>query len=879
MDLRSDRNFFFPLAPIAHASMTTRDRFKFGKRFLGSMLVTRISFLVGISAIAFAASGASAQMNSNTVDGNGNKRVIDCQVGANNTCNVTNQTAGNTNDTGSVGARNGSNNTGNVVQSGNRLYGVVDLNGSFNSGTIDQVGNNNTGFIFQTGSNGSDNTNTGSITQRNNDNSATITQTRTGTAGVGNNNSSTINQGVTIAGGVTTQGLAQNNVASSTQNGKSLRSTITQNSTTGVAASSNTATVSQTGDGSTSSVTQSSRGNTAMVSLSGGGVAAAGGATTAANDSTITQNNTMFQQDGTNTDSFVLGAPTATNNPLSRNVADVAIAGSQNSSTVGQDGVQNTTNQTILGGGPGSTQANAKNPGTGVTLTAGQIQGNVSSVTQSGRGNYAATSIGGSTPTTAAGSGNSSTITQTQGSASVTQTTLNSAVTASTAHRALVYQRGTLDVAQITQTNQGFTGGATGVQSGSTADVSQLSFQSTASVTQAGTNTAIVSQGASQGTSASDVVTINQTDAGDLPGNTTPGGIFGGGSAGTAVPAKNFVEVAQGGIQNTSTVTQNAVNASATTFQALGSRANLIRIQQGNGQTATGASTQQTTADGMAATNQMAAAQNLTARVDQSGQAGQGAQMTVVTAAGTFTPITGLNRGVDISQNGQNLTAKATQSGGTATAAGTTLSDTRSSNNGIAIAQSNSNSSATVGQSGTNLSALVEQRSQNATAALLSLVTIDQTGDSNRAIARQTQGAGASPSNAVAAGQAGDPGFRSGAQSAEAVIRQSGSRNSATIEQRDRGQYALIDQRGGSGNTGGILQDTGAVNAVAMLTQSGTNNTYYITQNTAGQYINVSQTGDTNAMTTVTERSSQGNGTGGGGTTSTTLSPTFGGTQ
>jgi hypothetical protein len=59
--------------------------------------------------------------------------------------------------------------------------------------------------------------------------------------------------------------------------------------------------------------------------------------------------------------------------------------------------------------------------------------------------------------------------------------------------------------------------------------------------------------------------------------------------------------------------------------------------------------------------------------------------------------------------------------------------------------------------------------------------------------------------------------LRGGARSAELNILQSGSTNSATIEQRGRGQFARIEQGPGTGNTASILQDVAATNATAII--------------------------------------------------------------
>jgi hypothetical protein len=161
-------------------------------------------------------------------------------------------------------------------------------------------------------------------------------------------------------------------------------------------------------------------------------------------------------------------------------------------------------------------------------------------------------------------------------------------------------------------------------------------------------------------------------------------------------------------------------------------------------------------------------------------------------------------------------------------------------------------------QDGTGLSATIEQRGSG-TAALPNIVRVAQQGGTaggNSATAIQRAGVGpSSAADTAPTGQTGDEYFfAGGARSAEIVILQSGSGNSATVEQRGRGQLARIEQGPGSGNVASILQDVGAVNATAIIRQTGNNNSYSVNQPDANLYILVSQTGNNNAVTDVVER-------------------------
>lgn len=882
--------------------------------------MTRNILMVGISALAFAASAASAQTNgvytdngaypaSGGTDANGNRVVVSCTNG--NDCQVDQGTTGSTfNSVGAVGS-SGTFNLERVEQRGNQLNGQVSSSGDRNSGQIAQRGFANSALISQTGTvatigtaapgaNGAASANSATVTQGDgannaNNNSATIVQVRTPSSSTSTENGNV--SAITQANVTGTTG-STGNAATSTQNGTNLTSIINQRDANGtqIATSNNRATVVQVGlrgnrtTGSSSTITQSERGNVANVSLYDGGVATSP-TNSARNDSNVTQSNRFVSATDTGFTTTTggsgfavgtangAGAGTTANSPVTGNSVDVAVIGRQNNSVVTQNGVLNTVSQSITNGGSGNTSA-ANNSSTNTitqvgNVPTGRIQGNSSTINQTGLGNAAVTSIGGSS--SFVGQGNQSQITQAQGSAAVTQASFsNSSATlnASQAHRASVFQRGTLDSSNINQSNNGVGGTGSDVQSGSFADVSQLSFNSTVSVTQVGTNYAIATQGSAG--SASDQLTINQIDAGDRlsGGSNGSSGTFGGtasGSGATASQSSNTVLASQAGIQNTATVGQNGINASASVFQNRSTRGSQLNVEQGtqsaapaagfatNNQITAGFSAFQITAQQAGGTS----AYNLNADAQQlGGQTGTGSvannQNSTAGNAAAQAVVNNQNAGLFIVQGGHDLSATATQQGGTATASGTAIDTVNNSNNSILIGQAFQFNSATVNQNGLGQVATVEQRGSGA-AGQLNLVTITQnsssgttTSNGNRAVARQTTNVGASATgNTTVATDPSGTMSRSGVNSAEIRIAQTGFSNSATVEQRGKGQYASITQNNATstsvnGNTGTILQDVGATNAVAILSQTGAGNTYTIFQDTAGQFARVVQDGTGN---------------------------------
>jgi hypothetical protein len=814
--------------------------------------MTRKNFLIGISTVALAAGTASAQ-NTNTTDANGNTEVVQCTVGTGNFCDVDNQFPGNDRNFGFVGA-SGTGNTLTVTQRGDDNSATVEANGTSNVGRVNQTGDDHIADIDMTGRN------TAFIDQNEEDNRATIVQVTTATTAAAANFSG-IAQG-TALGSAGTPGAVggnpgENNAATVNQNGTRLSSTIEQAAAAAgdASADNNSATVTQTGTGSSSIVRQRSSGNIARVNLSQGGqnlgVPSVNAAGNSRNNSFINQTNTVLVDNTatTATGDFTAGTPSAANNPNGNNNADVALAGLQNSSTVQQNGVNNLARVSMLGGGTGNTEATADltNPANvgpnGTSLPANRREGNTSDINQVGQNLTYRASIGGVNPANGQnGRGNVANVGQ------------GSTGTLGSGHTTFMFQRGTLDTANVTQNNNALGGSAgTDQQGSSIANVAQASFGSTATVTQTGTNEARVSQGLNaDGSGGQNGLTITQVDLGDATsGGSAPTDPFGGGgTTPTTTASRNFANIAQFGTGNTATVAQTAFNASATVFQRRNSNDATVTINQGTG------AGFGTGAGGVVGT----AAINVTALVRQGG--------------------TGV---VNLRQDGTNLTAEVNQNNFEDPAvADTTAGET----NPLAqISQVGRGNSALVTQEGFNTSATVDQRFTN-TGTLVNTVQITQRGGGtdggNYATARQgtAGGSGASTSTGPATGPAGDADARpAGARSAEIMIMQTntatataGGDNSATVEQRGAGQYARIVQNG-SNNLGGILQEAAATNAVAILDQQGRGNTFFITQDQAGQFLRVQQNGTTNNVIVGSGPASAPPG--GVGGTGTTAPPVF----
>ena len=780
---------------------------------------------IGVSAAALAAANASAQTST---DSQMNWQSKSCS--SSNRCQIRNDAAFNsTNDRNSAQIDvSGTGNDAEITQIRDRNSASIFVQGNGNNGRILEVGDEHSARLEQNGD-----ANGAVIDQNDQRNSVTVRQTATANAVGGHTffggpqdvNFTKVLQG---ASGFEQPDSArgERNVATLVQNGSALETVIYQYGSAEAPADDNQAAVAQRGNGSFAAVRQHSRGNFALVHMVDGGTG------TLRNASTISQANAGFR--GTSSGGFATGSglpdeSVPFGNPISGNIADVSIAGYQQNSHVIQDGVQNRAIISVSGGGPGNSDeaiaAGRLNPATGGALPENRVSGNFVDLRQSGRGLFAEVSTGRDRRISlaterlnnGAGTGNIAYIAQSQSNAAFAGTASaivhrTDPITSGEAHRAFVHQRGELDFVSIRQEN---VRAGTTIQSGSIADVAQMSFGSTTSITQFGSNTARVTQGVNRlEVGGSNTTTIKQIDAGDS----------GTGSDGD----RNLALIAQYGISNVANVGQSAVNASAVIFQKVGSRANLADVAQGIGAALRYFNSESGGSQGIAAgTGTAAAAVNLSASITQSNRGGE----------------------TSIYQDGTNLSAVADQSGTNPAAS--------SNANDILIVQMGSWNAADVLQSGFNHQAVIEQQGIGES-ALRNGARIDQAGDSHSATIRQTSTvrptqACATASNCPAAGNPNDPAFPNARAAgsryaAEAVIIQSGTLaggdgNDAAIEQRGLGQYARIEQDG-SNNNAGIIQDRNATNAVAILIQNGNNNSYYINQQSPGQYLRVVQKGN-----------------------------------
>lgn len=781
--------------------------------------------MVGASVLAFAAVTPAFAQTNNTQSGNcspttGQGGTVNSGT---NSCTTTRGAGADSNN--SVINVTGQNNSVAVTQNGVFSQSLIGITGDANRVEHTQT-STSVQASARTDINGANNTST--ITQGSSRNSATVQI-------AGNRNSSSVDQGTTTTG-------QNGNVASVVINATRTSSTVSQNSISGAEAVENQASVNlgntltntTAGNPAQSSViNQGARGNSATVLIRGG----------VSSTDTADQNSSIVNQDNSRftAASNTVGTPNNTNgNPVTGNRADVSLAGvAGNSSTITQDGLSNSATLSVNRGGVGATAAGG---GTfnGLTFAGSRREGNEITTNQQGRNQTVNISVGGRDAANLNGRGNQLDITQ--------GVTNAGGQTFGNGHSATVFQFGTLSRIDIDQGNN--TTGAT-VQSASTADVSQSAFASTLSLTQIGTNTALLSQGGGSsdqgtpdnangngGTSGNNVLTVSQTDTGDTTaGSSDP---FGGP---TNVSQRNSAAVSQAGRFNTGTLTQVATNASATIFQRRGTSAATAEIVQG-GNTGFGSSVVGGGATG-------GAALNVTASIDQGGTA---------TAR--------------VRQDGESLTAAVSQAA--------TNFASNVANNAL-VSQVGRNNDATVTQTNSRNSATVDQRFSN-TGSLRNSVRITQTGggtsNPNVAIAQQGTGVAAGTAgNTPAAGTAGTVGASgdadsrpNGLRSAEIVIMQtsaanltgSNGANNAQVEQRAPGTFGRITQNGRNNNAG-ILQDVGSDNSVAVIEQQGDGNTFFITQNQPNSFFRVQQSGGTNQTVTSS----------GGTSTTGTIAPGF----
>jgi hypothetical protein len=303
----------------------------------------------------------------------------------------------------------------------------------------------------------------------------------------------------------------------------------------------------------------------------------------------------------------------------------------------------------------------------------------------------------------------------------------------------------------------------------------------------------------------------------------------------------NVANVAVGGQSNSTTLTQNGRNNDSRVSQGLGTL-NIVQITQ----------------IGSDGTNRVAVGQYGTRNATAIAQDSVSATANVWQQPGPASSRSS-NNSAEI-QQGTGTTGSASFSAGFF--GNTAPSGNQTRNLTASIVQGNGSGPASwnvaqVRQDGIDLAANVQQAGTGIS-GLPNIVQIAQQGGSNggnSARAVQRGGVGPSVAGDPASGQAGDPFFfAGGARSAEINILQSGSSNSASVEQRGRGQYARVEQGPGSGNIASILQEAAATNATAIIQQSGSNNSYNVVQTASGQYIAVSQTGNNNTITNVVQR-------------------------
>ena len=405
----------------------------------------------------------------------------------------------------------------------------------------------------------------------------------------------------------------------------------------------------------------------------------------------------------------------------SSNWASVAQEGAGHSSTVTQDGFRSSATVRMQGGGTASSSANQ------VVLT------------QSGddlTGSYRLR------PLTSSGAVGNTAMVQQSGKNHVTD----------------VYQFGNADSATISQSNGVDTGvyGPGEVARGQIF-LSQNTVGDSASVTQTGDNFADVTQAFGSGSNT----VIAQTDAGELAG----------------ARGRNSVIVSQYGTANGATVAQNAIGAAATTWQQVGSSANVLTIGQGTGGTALNSTTG---VGGFAAGSTGSGSSQLSADVIQAGTRNEATVYQDGTSLTAAVSQYGSGEGafknlVFVSQTGFSNSAIAQQAKGVGpSTAGDPPSGNSSTDNGggpadelyfaggtrsaeISILQTSSGNRASAYQYGRGQVARIEQSGSNNVAGILQ---------------------GPLATNATA------------------IIRQTGNDNSYYVEQVLAGQYILVSQTG-----------------------------------------------------------------------------------
>lgn len=852
--------------------------------------------LVGASALAFAATAASAQDNTVSINStssaspNNNNNSCVQGVGTNsNTCIIT---------------QNGTVNTASATQNGNGNYSLIDQRASAAGGAVTgnvathvQVGDRNdarttqrtnfnrsdvrqrstaavVGGVAQAGNQAvvtqqSGASNAADVQQVGRGQTATVTQ-------AGANNSSTIIQGnyLDASGNEIANGQGgELNSATISQTGNNLRATIDQSGANAVVRNSqatinlfNNAGNFTTGSGqagNTGYIQQTRADNTATVSVANGDAIGPQGGS-AVNSGTVVQQFGRFNEASVSIGNPVNGAlasqnSTGTVNQTStggRNYAEVTITGGVSGGDPVADPSVGADTNTLSGGNRATVNQTGSQGFSTALVTVAKLRdfqslGNVVTVNQNATAGY----NGSASPS--------------QGSAAtadriaVSEPAYDRALSAAGQYVSTYSQGrfGTIIVNQSDNAGSGAVyqdaqGGTTGVAR-SRANIFQAGEQFNANVTQAGDNYADITQGrlgsSNQPTDRRGRVTLNQTDAGDgavtqtgtTPvvngfdqfGNpTTSGGnpVFGG-------PGRqyNTFVASQYGLGNQVDATQNARDAFMNVFQGTNS-AGTAAVAEGSTQpTGLTADLRQGTGDTSAFIGQA------------SGNPGLPGTYAPPLQAGFAANGSGLNAGA----NSVSATLNFKQ-GGTNNA---TQSYQDSSNSVINITQLGSSpfngvSFVDQGQQASNYVGVAQQGTNNRATAIQNSTVGRSTGTTGTATAASPQSGNSAAQNVIITGNPNAPAddffFAGGARSSQIVILQGGTGNKARAEQNGLGQNARIEQAG-TNNEAGILQGVNATNATAIIRQAGSGNTYYANQTQAGQYVAVDQYGTNNSSNQV----------------------------
>jgi trimeric autotransporter adhesin len=811
----------------------------------------------------YASTYQAARENSSTINQSGSLGSGDVQqTGVSNSAGLTQGGSSNT----ATFNQSGNFNQGSQTQSGSGNSGSINQSGVVNTATLTQSNSSNTAVFTQSGSYNdatqtqSGNGASGTVTQSGNSNAATHTQT-------GFDGSATTNQMSSLNTAITTIGEIGTGTSSTTQRGgnsnysdilqRGIGGTVTvdqngaQNTSTislGLATYSDVhnVLVTQAGNRLESVVTHtgSTSGNQVLVNLQNNHGTGAAGNRSVVTQSTSDNSARAYVWAG-GTGGGERNTSEITQSTGSSNEADVFITGANaknNHSVVNQtsSGGSNFADITMSGGAGGA------NPVAGPFLGLSGANSSTINQTGTGRGAVASATIG--TLSTTPGDvslGNALTVNQntsvtyaargaagpnnsnaaSEGRFGYTEFTSSGNFTGSRGQYAEAWITGRFGSVQVNQSDGDPALGAGRTYSNGQigrprAGVYQAGDGFSATVNQTGDNYADVTQGLGmQG-----VVSLTQTDAGDLvvPGAPIPqpdlcdefGCVPQAPLPGVDTYERQYNQalISQYGTGNAIDATQNTRNGWLTVWQEAGSSGVRAVVGQGTGGTGNPLAPN---SGGVLANPAPtgAATQNLTANIRQRG----------------------VNNAARVLQDGSNLFVTVEQ-------AGTGSHSVMGSENSVfgRFEYGDVTRGASGGQ------------------AIGNIVTIAQQGSNNRISATQTETVGrslvGSPASGNTAAQnlalglpnaADEYRWGGGARSAEIALMQSGSGNHTTVRQEGLGQYARVEQRG-TNNTASIHQQQPATNATAVIEQAGSGNSYYVVQNAAGQYIHVIQNGTNN---------------------------------